>query len=55
MEELESLILLISSGLILRYSLTLTGQAWVKSHAQTVAFMILPVITYVITKTNGIV
>ena len=51
MEELESLILLISSGLILRYSLTLTGQAWAKSHAQTVAFMILPVITYVITKT----
>ncbi len=51
MEELESLTLLISSGLILRYSLTLTGQAWAKSHAQTVAFMVLPVITYVITKT----
>jgi hypothetical protein len=51
MEELESLILLISSGLILRYSLTLTGQAWAKSHAQTVAFMVLPVITFVITKT----
>ena len=51
MEELKSLILLISSGLILRYSLTLTGQAWAKSHAQTVAFMVLPVITYVITKT----
>ncbi len=51
MGELESLILLISSGLILRYSLTLTGQAWAKSHAQTVAFMVLPVITFVITKT----
>ncbi len=51
MDELKSLILLVSSGLILRYSLTLTGQAWAKSHAQTVAFMILPVITYVITKT----
>ena len=51
MDELKSLILLISSGLILRYSLTLTGQAWAKSHAQTVAFMVLPVITYVITKT----
>ena len=51
MDELEPLILLISSGLILRYSLTLTGQAWAKSHAQTVAFMVLPVITYVITKT----
>lgn len=51
MDELNSLALLISSGLILRYSLTLTGQAWAKSHAQTVAFMVLPVITYVITKT----
>ena len=51
MDELKSLILLVSSGLILRYSLTLTGQAWAKSHAQTVAFMVLPIITYVITKT----
>jgi hypothetical protein len=49
--EIESLLLLISGGLLLRFSLTLTGQAWAKSHAQTVTFMILPVITYVITKT----
>ena len=51
MDELKSLLLLVSSGLAIRYSLTLTGQAWAKSHAQTVAFMILPIITYVITKT----
>ena len=51
MDELKILILLISSGLILRFSLTLTGQAWAKAHSQTVAFMVLPVITYVITKT----
>ena len=51
MDELKPLILLISSGLILRFSLTYVGQAWAKSHAQTVSFMILPVITYVITKT----
>ena len=51
MAEIESLLLLISGGLLLRFSLTLTGQAWAKSHAQTVTFMILPVITYVITKT----
>jgi len=37
--------------LILRFSLTYVGQAWAKSHAQTVTFMVLPVITYVITKT----
>ena len=51
MDELKPLLLLISSGLILRFALSLTGQAWARSHAQTVAFMILPVITYIITKT----
>lgn len=51
MDELKPIILLISSGLLLRFSLTLTGQAWAKSHAQTVTFMVLPIITYVITKT----
>ncbi len=51
MDEISSLVFLITSGLILRFSLTLTGQSWAKSHAQTVLFMVLPVITYVITKT----
>ena len=51
MDELTSLSILIFGGLLLRFALTLSGQAWAKSHAQTVAFMILPVITYVITNT----
>ena len=51
MDELKSLALLVGSGLFLRFALSLTGQAWAKSYAQTVSFMILPVITYVITKT----
>ena len=51
MDELIPLLIMIIGGLLLRFSLTLTGQAWARSHAQTVAFMILPVITYVITKT----
>ena len=51
MDELTSLAILIFGGLSLRFALTITGQAWAKSHAQTVAFMILPVITYVITNT----
>ena len=42
---------MIASGLLLRFSLVATGQAWAKSHAQTVAFLVLPIITYVITKT----
>tara|TARA_Y100000817_G_scaffold184372_1_gene144059 strand:+ start:1005 stop:1622 length:618 start_codon:yes stop_codon:yes gene_type:complete len=50
-DELTALLLLISSGLLLRFTLSLTGQVWARSHAQTVAFMVLPVITYVITKT----
>ena len=51
MNELTDIGILVFGGLLLRFSLTLTGQAWAKSHAQTVAFMILPLITYVITKT----
>ena len=51
MDELKPILLLLTSGLLLRYSLTFTGQAWAKSHSQTVTFLILPVITYVITKT----
>ena len=51
MDELRSLAILIIGGLLLRFALTITGQAWAKSHAQTVGFMILPVITYVITNT----
>lgn len=51
MNELVPLILLIISGLAIRFSLIYTGQYWAKSHAQTVTFLILPIITYVITKT----
>ena len=51
MDEIKPIILLIAGGLFIRFSLTYTGQAWAKSHAQTVTFMLLPIITYVITKT----
>lgn len=51
MDELKPILLLIGSGILMRFSLIFTGQAWAKSHAQTVTFMILPIITYVITKT----
>ncbi len=51
MDELKPIILLVASGILLRFSLTYTGQAWAKSHAQTVTFMLLPIITYIITKT----
>jgi hypothetical protein len=51
MDELKPLLFLIFSGLLLRYTLVYVGQAWAKTHAQTITFMILPIITYVITKT----
>ena len=47
----ENIIFLILSGLVLRVSLSITGQNWVKTYQQTIAFLILPVVTYVITKT----
>tara|TARA_X000000950_G_scaffold127748_1_gene159701 strand:- start:1302 stop:1916 length:615 start_codon:yes stop_codon:yes gene_type:complete len=47
----ENIIFLILSGLVLRFSLSVTGQNWVKTYQQTIAFLILPVVTYVITKT----
>ena len=48
---IENIIFLIISGLVLRFSLSVTGQNWVKTYQQTIAFLILPVVTYVITKT----
>ena len=51
MDEIKPIILLISSGLLFRFALSYAGQSWARTHAQTVSFMILPVITYVITKT----
>ena len=51
MDEIKSLILLVGSGFLFRTALIYTGQAWAKSHAQTVSFLILPLITYVITNT----
>ena len=51
MDELKPLILLLVGGLSFRFALTLTGQHWARSYAQTVSFMVLPIITYVITKT----
>ncbi len=44
-------IFLLCAGLILRFSLSLTGQNWVRTYQQTVTFLILPVATYVIVVT----
>ena len=51
MEIFESFIIMLIGGYLIRFSLIYSGQAWAKTYAQTVSFFILPIITYVITKT----
>ena len=51
MEDLLSIIVMLISGYAIRYSLIFSGQAWAKSFAQTVSFFLLPIITFIITKT----
>ena len=51
MNELEPLALLLIGGLSFRFALTLTGQHWAQTYQQTVAFLVLPFITYIITRT----
>lgn len=49
--ELEPIILLIVSSFLIRQTLIYANQGWAKSYSQTISFFLLPVITYVITKT----
>ena len=51
MEELKPILLMVLGGFVIRSTLIFAGQTWAKSYAQTVSFMVLPIITYVITKT----
>ena len=51
MDEIIPLLLLIFSALLIRQTLIYSGQGWAKSYSQTVSFLILPVIAYIITKT----
>ena len=50
-KEIEPYFLLVISGLLIRQTLIFANQAWAKSYAQTISFMLLPIITYIITKT----
>ena len=51
MDELKPILLMVLGGFLIRYSLIFAGQTWARSYAQTVSFVVLPIITYVITKT----
>jgi len=51
MDDIKAIILMLVSGYFIRYSLIISGQYWAKTFGQTVSFFILPIITFVITKT----
>ena len=51
MDDIYSIIVMLISGYLIRFSLIFSGQLWAKSFAQTVSFFVLPIITFVITKT----
>ena len=51
MTPLETYSVLIISGILIRYALIYAGQAWAKTYSQTISFLLLPVIAYIITRT----
>ena len=51
MEDFYSVLIMLISGYLIRFSLIYSGQLWAKTFSQTVAFFILPIITFTITKT----
>ena len=51
MTPLEAYSVLIISGILIRYALIYAGQAWAKTYSQTISFLLLPIIAYVITRT----
>jgi len=51
MEDFYSVLIMLIGGYLIRFSLIYSGQLWAKTFSQTVAFFILPIITFTITKT----
>ena len=51
MSEILPFIVMLLGGYFIRLSLISAGQMWAKSYSQTISFLILPIITYIITKT----
>tara|TARA_B100000886_G_scaffold325554_1_gene271218 strand:- start:3281 stop:3934 length:654 start_codon:yes stop_codon:yes gene_type:complete len=48
-DKFNAILILVVMGLILRFSLELFGQTWVRTKAHTTTLLFLPIITYVIT------
>lgn len=50
-ENILIIFILTFGGFTIRQALIMTGQNWAKSYQQTLAFLVLPFVTFVITKT----
>ena len=50
-DDLHTLIVLLSAGIGYRVALQSSGHEWVKTYNQTITFILLPFITFIITKT----
>ena len=50
MEDFYSVLIMLIGGYLIRFSLIYSGQLWAKTFSQTVAFFILPIITFTIPK-----
>ena len=50
-KEIEPIILLLVSSFLIRQTLIYSSQSWAKSYSQTISFFLLPIITFIITKT----
>jgi len=50
-KEIEPIILLLVSSFLIRQTLIYSNQSWAKSYSQTISFLLLPIITFIITKT----
>jgi len=50
-KEIEPIILLLVSSFLIRQTLIYSNQSWAKSYSQTISFFLLPIITFIITKT----
>ena len=50
-ENILIVLILLFGGFSIRLALIMTGQNWAKSYQQTIAFLVLPFVTFIITKT----
>ena len=48
-DRINNIIFLFIASLIIRFILSITGHAWIRSQHQTMTYLLLPIVTYIIT------